>query len=143
MSHQAPPPQTNDQPAETRSLGEIVSDITTDMSTLIHQEVDLAKTELKQEVTKAGKGAGMLGGAGLAGWFTLLFLSLALTWLLDNWMPVELAALIVAVLWGIAAAGFSLRGKKGDPKTEPPPSPPQQTPKKGGPKGKKPKDWPP
>jgi uncharacterized membrane protein YqjE len=112
MSHQAPPPQTNDQPAETRSLGEIVSDITTDMSTLIHQEVDLAKTELKQEVTKAGKGAGMLGGAGLAGWFTLLFLSLALTWLLDNWMPVELAALITAVIWAVVAAVLAARGRK-------------------------------
>lgn len=112
MSHQAPPPQTNDQPGETRSLGEIVSDITTDMSTLIHQEVDLAKTELKQEVTKAGKGAGMLGGAGLAGWFTLLFLSLALTWLLDNWMPVELAALITAVIWAVVAAVLAARGRK-------------------------------
>jgi uncharacterized membrane protein YqjE len=112
MSHQAPPPQTNEQAGETRSLGEIVSDITTDMSTLIHQEVDLAKTELKQEVTKAGKGAGMLGGAGLAGWFTLLFLSLALTWLLDNWMPVELAALITAVIWAVVAAVLAARGRK-------------------------------
>jgi hypothetical protein len=54
----------------------------------------------------------MFGGAGLAGWFTLFFLSFALTYLLDNWMPVELAALIVAVLWGIVAAVLALRGRK-------------------------------
>jgi uncharacterized membrane protein YqjE len=97
---------------ETRSIGEIVSDISTDMSTLIRQEMDLAKTEMKQEVAKVGKGAGMFGGAGLAGWFTLFFLSFALTYLLDNWMPVELAALIVAVLWGIGAAVLAMRGRK-------------------------------
>lgn len=95
-----------------RSLGQIVSDVTSDLSTLMKQELDLAKTELKQEMTKAGKGAGMLGGAGLAGFFTLFFASLALTWLLDNWLPVEAAALIVAALWGIAAAVLALTGKK-------------------------------
>jgi uncharacterized membrane protein YqjE len=97
---------------ETRSLGQIVGDISADMSTLIHQEMDLAKAEMKQEVSKLGKGAGMFGGAGLAGWFTLFFLSFALTYLLDNWMPVELAALLVALLWGIVAAVLALRGRK-------------------------------
>jgi uncharacterized membrane protein YqjE len=96
---------------ETRSVGEIVGDISQGMSTLIRQEMDLAKNELKQEVGKLGKGAGMFGGAGLAGFFTLFFLSLALTWLLDNWLPVELAALVVAVLWGVAAAVLALRGR--------------------------------
>jgi uncharacterized membrane protein YqjE len=95
-----------------RSVGEIVGDISKDMSTLIRQEMDLAKAELKQEVAKLGKGAGMFGGAGLAGFFTLFFLSLALTYLLDNWLPVELAALIVALLWGIAAAVLALRGRR-------------------------------
>src|SRR4051794_21896156 len=131
------PETTTQTSTETRSLGEIVGDISRDMSTLFKQELDLAKTEMKQEVAKVGKGAGMFGGAGLAGWFTLLFLSLALTWLLDNWIPVELAALIVAVLWGIAAAGLSLRGEKEGPKTEPQPPPTQHTPEKEVPKGKK------
>jgi uncharacterized membrane protein YqjE len=96
---------------ETRSVGEIVGDISADLSTLMRQEMDLAKNELKQEVSKLGKGAGMFGGAGLAGFFTLLFLSLTVTWLLDNWMPVELAALIVALVWGIVAAVLALRGR--------------------------------
>jgi uncharacterized membrane protein YqjE len=97
---------------ETRSLGQIVGDISADMSTLIRQEMDLAKTELKQEVSKVGKGAGMFGGAGIAGFFTLFFLSFALTYLLDNWIPVELSALIVALLWGVAAAVLALSGRK-------------------------------
>jgi uncharacterized membrane protein YqjE len=114
MSSSVEPGLGETPPAEgdNRSLGQIVSDISQDMSTLFKQELDLAKSELKQEVGKLGKGAGMFGGAGLAGFFTLFFLSLALTYLLDNWMPVELAALIVAVLWGIAAAILALRGRQ-------------------------------
>jgi uncharacterized membrane protein YqjE len=96
---------------QTRSLGDIVGDISKDLSALVRQEMDLAKTELKQEITKTGKGAGMLGAAGVAGLLTLVFLSLALTYLLDNWMPVELAALIVALLWGAAAAVLGVRGR--------------------------------
>ena len=112
MSTTDPYGATTDRPGGTRSVGEIVGDISKDMSTLIKQEMDLAKSELKQEVSKLGKGAGMFGGAGLAGYFTLFFLSLALTYLLDNWIPLELAALIVALLWGAVAAGLALRGRK-------------------------------
>jgi F0F1-type ATP synthase assembly protein I len=97
---------------EPRSLGQIVGDITSDMSTLIHQEMDLAKAEMKQEVSKVGKGVGMFGGAGVAGFLTLFFVSLALTYLLDDWLPVELAALIVALVWGVVAAVLALRGRK-------------------------------
>ena len=97
---------------DDRSLGDIVSDVTGDLGRLFQQEVALAKTELKQELTKAGKGAGLLGGAGLAGYLTLLFASLALTWLLDNWLPLEAAAFITAVLWGIVALVLAMRGKK-------------------------------
>ena len=104
--------QTSQTNTETRSLGEIVGDISRDMSTLFKQEIDLAKTEMKQEVAKVGKGAGMFGGAGLAGYFTLLFLSVALVGLLDKWMPYGWAALIVAALWGIVAAVLAMRGKK-------------------------------
>src|SRR6188472_2944511 len=98
--------------SSTRSLGEIVGDITQDMSTLIRQEMDLAKSEMKREVAKLGKGAGMFGGAGATGYLTLIFLSLALVYLLDNWMPVELAALIVALLWGLVTAALAAKGRQ-------------------------------
>ena len=104
-------PDIPTQPGETRSIGEIVGDISEDMSTLIKQEMDLAKSELKQEVSKIGKGAGMFGGAGLAGHFALFFLSFALAYTLDNWMPVELAALIVGLVWAAAAAVLAIRGR--------------------------------
>jgi hypothetical protein len=104
-------PDIPTQPGETRSIGEIVGDISEDMSTLIKQEMDLAKSELKREASKIGKGAGMFGGAGLAGHFALFFLSFALAYTLDNWMPVELAALIVGLVWAAAAAVLAIRGR--------------------------------
>ena len=103
-----PAPGTQD----SRSLGDIVSDVASDLTTLVRKELDLAKTEAKQEAARAGKGAGLLAGAGVAGHLVILFLSIALMWLLDNWMPVELAAVIVAVLWGIVAAVLASAGRK-------------------------------
>src|SRR6478672_4221787 len=49
-----------------RSLGELISEVTEDLSTLMRQELELAKAELQQSATRAGKGAGMLGGAAVA-----------------------------------------------------------------------------
>lgn len=97
---------------DDRSLGQVVSDLSTDLSTLLQQEMALAKAELKEEVTRAGKGAGLLGGAGLAGWFVLLFASLALTFLLDDWLPLEVAALITTAVWALIAGVLALTGRK-------------------------------
>lgn len=112
---------------EDRSVGEIVGDIAQDLSSLVKQELDLAKTEAKQDVKRAGRGAGLLGGAGVAGHIVLLFLSLALMFLLSNWMHIALAALIVAVVWGIVAAVLALRGKKELQALSPPLETTQQT----------------
>jgi uncharacterized membrane protein YqjE len=109
------PPSAPDQ----RSLGDIVSDVAADLSNLLKQEVDLAKTELKQEAAKAGKGAGMLGGAGVAGHLVLVFVSLTLMFLLDNWMPLEVAALLVTAVWAVAALVLGLAGKKALQHTNP------------------------
>src|SRR4051794_37358721 len=73
--------------------------------------MELARTEFKQEATRAGKGAGLLGGAGVAGHMALVFLSLTLTFLLDNWMPLEVAALITTLLWAAIAGILALRGR--------------------------------
>ncbi|HEX6578105.1 MAG TPA: phage holin family protein, partial [Jiangellaceae bacterium] len=107
---------------EDRTLGDIVGEIAEDLSRLVRQEIDLAKTEAKQEVTKLGKGAGMLGGAGLAAHLLLLFGSVALMLVLGRAMPLDLAALIVAVVWAIVAAVLAARGRRQlqsfDPKLE-------------------------
>jgi F0F1-type ATP synthase assembly protein I len=93
-------------PEEPGSLGEIISDISEGLSQLFRQEVELAKAELKTEASKAGKAAGTFSGAGVAGLLTAIMLSLALTYALDNVMPLGWAAFIVAVLWGIVAAAL-------------------------------------
>ncbi|SDS77648.1 Putative Holin-X, holin superfamily III [Pseudarthrobacter equi] len=113
MSSQIPEsPSVAHQKAETASLGELLGDVTRDLSTLMRQEVDLAKAELKQSATRAGKGGGMLAGAGVAGHFVLLFLSLALMFGLGALMPLGWAAVIVAVIWAIAAAVLASIGRK-------------------------------
>jgi hypothetical protein len=98
--------------AETTSLGDLLGEVTRDMSTLMRQEVELAKVELKQSATRAGKGTGMLAGAGVAGHFVLLFLSLALWWALGNVMGLGWSAVVVAIIWGIVAAVLASMGRK-------------------------------
>nr|WP_116076722.1 phage holin family protein [Asanoa ferruginea] len=83
-----------------------MGEVTRDMSTLVRQEVELAKAELRDEAKKAGKAAGMFGGAGFAGYMVLLFSSIALWWGLSNVMDQGWAALIVAVLWAVVAVAM-------------------------------------
>jgi uncharacterized membrane protein YqjE len=113
------PTPDSTQSRDDRSLGEIVSDVAQDLSTLVRQELDLAKTEVKQEASKAGKGVGLLGGAGVAGHLALIFLSLCAMFVLNNAVPLEVAALIVTVVWAIVAAALGLSGKKALDRTNP------------------------
>ncbi|WP_433388139.1 phage holin family protein [Micromonospora sp. KLBMP9576] len=87
-----------------QSVGDLLGDVTRDFSTLVRKEVELAKAELREEAGQAGKAGGMFGGAALAGFLTVLFVSYALWWGLSNVMDQGWAALIVAVLWGIVTA---------------------------------------
>ena len=94
------------------SLGELFSEMTSDLSELFRKEVQLAKVEAREEVGRAGKGAAMLGAAGLAGWLALVMLSIALAWLLDQAMNTALAFAIVGVLWAVAAAVLVSVGRR-------------------------------
>lgn len=98
--------------AESSSLGELLGEVTQDISTLMRQEVELAKLELKESATRAGKGSGMLAGAGVAGHFVLIFLSLALWWALGYLIGLGWSAVAVAILWGIIAAVLAMLGRK-------------------------------
>lgn len=111
MSSEVPPTPAQAK-AETSSLGDLLGDVTRDMSTLMRQEVELAKVELKQSATRAGKGSGLLAGAGVAGHFVALFLSLALWWALGLVMGLGWSGVIVAVIWGIIAAILASMGRK-------------------------------
>jgi len=114
MSRQSDPgydPATQPKQPD-RSLGELFTAMTTDISTLLRKEVELAKVEVKEEAGRVGKGAGMMGGAGLAGWLALLFISLALAWLLDQGLNTALSFAIVGVLWAIVAFVLLNKGKR-------------------------------
>jgi len=106
-----------------RSLGDLISGVTQDLSTLVRQELELAKAEVQQSASRAGKGAGMLGGAGVAGYFVLLFLSIAMWWAIGSSTGLGWSALIVAVIWGIIGGILyvvgrnSLKSVRGIPKT--------------------------
>jgi hypothetical protein len=96
---------------EDASVGELVSRVTTDLSTLMRQELELAKAELKEEAVQAGKAAGLFGAGGVAGLMTLGFLSLALMFGLAVVMPLWLAALIVGLLWAAVGGATVLMGR--------------------------------
>src|ERR1700712_5491333 len=104
------------------SLGELFGEMTADLSTLMRKEIELAKVEAKEEGGRAGKGAGMFAGAGLAAWLAFVFLSFGLAWLLDQAMNRALAFAIVGVLWAIAGAVLALRAKAEIKKVEPLPT---------------------
>src|ERR1700742_2368789 len=94
------------------SVGELVGHVAKDLSTLMRQELELAKAEVKQEVIKTGKAAGMLGAAGFAGYMVLLFASIAAWWGLANLMDQGWAALIVAGVWAVVGAVLFVTGRR-------------------------------
>ena len=111
-----PAPESERLATDNRDLGAIMGDLTHDFSTLMRQEVALAKAELTVTAKKAGRGAGLLGGAGVAGHMALLFGSLALWWLVAHLLDSDdprfgWSFVIIAVLWGIAAAVLGVKGK--------------------------------
>lgn len=94
------------------NVGEIFADISRDLSTLVRQEMELAKVEMRESASKAGKGVGMLGGAGVAGHFVLLFLSIALWWGLGNEIGRGWSGLVVALIWAVIAAVLAAMGRR-------------------------------
>ena len=105
-------PHRSDDRVEQTSVGELIGNISNDLSQLFRQEVELAKVELKQEATKAGKAAGMLGAAAFAGYLAVLLLSFALVYGLDDVMDRGWAALIVAAVWGVVGGVLYANGRK-------------------------------
>lgn len=100
------------QDRSTASVGELFADVSKDITVLLRQEVELAKAEVRQSVSRAGKGAGMLGGAGFAGYLAVLFVSLAAWWALGNATGRGWSGLIVAAVWALVAAVLAAVGRK-------------------------------
>lgn len=95
----------------TESLGTLMGEISRDLSTLMRQELDLAKVEIKEEVAKAGKGAGMLGGAGFAGYMVLILLSFAAAFGIGSQIGLGWGTLIVAAIWAVIGAVLYALGR--------------------------------
>lgn len=107
------PHPANDRPdVSDASLGDLIGEVAKDLSTLLRQELELAKAELRQEAVKTGKAAGALSGAGIAGHLVLVFLSFALWWGLNAVMDGGWAAVIVAALWAVIAAVLYTIGRQ-------------------------------
>lgn len=102
----------SDHAGDERSLGELFADVSNDLSTLVRQEVTLAKVEIQASAQKAGKGVGLFAGAGVAGHFVLLFLSIAAWWGLGHLIDNGWSALVVAAIWAIIAAVLASMGRK-------------------------------
>ncbi|HVL97269.1 MAG TPA: phage holin family protein [Solirubrobacteraceae bacterium] len=92
-------------------IGELLKRLSQETTTLVKRELDLAKAEMAEKGKQAGKGAGLLGGAGVAGLLMLASLSAAVIALLDTAMATWVAALIVTAIWGVIAAVLALQGK--------------------------------
>jgi hypothetical protein len=94
-----------------RGTGELVKDLSAQVSRLVRQEVELAKTEMAEKGKKAGIGVGMFGSAGVAGVLMLGSLTACLILALALALSAWAAALIVTGLWGVIAGVLALQGR--------------------------------
>lgn len=106
------PTTASEQRAASASLGDLLSEVSRDVSTLMRQEVELAKAELRQSTARAGKGAGLFAGAGVAGILTAVFLSIALWWALGFLVGLGWSGVIVGLIWGVVGVALAMAGKR-------------------------------
>ena len=107
---------------DDRSLGELFGQLTTDMSTLMRKEIELARIEIKEEVAQAGKAGGILGATAVVGHLALLLLSFAAAWGLSEIMPEGLAFLLVGLVYAVIAAVLYSKGRSELAKVDPTPT---------------------
>jgi hypothetical protein len=110
---------TDADPRE-RPIGELVKDLSSQTSTLVRKEIELARAEIQQKGKVAGKGAGLLAGAAVAGLLALGALTAGLIALLDKAMDTWIAALIVMALWAVVALVLAKAGQKALQRATPP-----------------------
>lgn len=114
--HVAPDPVTGETPSQekaaTTSLGDLIAEVSSDVSVLMRQELELAKAELRQSATRAAKASALYGAAAVAAMLTLLFLSIALWWALGYLVGNAWSALIVAAVWAVVGLVLALVGKR-------------------------------
>lgn len=97
--------QTRPNVPQERSLGELFADLTRDTTTLVRQELNLAKTEMTQKAASVGKDVGMIAAGGAVAYAGLIILLFAFAAILDVFLPWWAATLIVALV-AMGAGGF-------------------------------------
>ena len=108
----ATPSETRTDELHDRPVGELLKQLSNETTTLVRQELELAKAEVREKAGKAGPGFGMWGGAGVTAFLALGSLTAFLILALDGAMPNWLAALIVGLVWAAIAGFLYFRGKK-------------------------------
>jgi uncharacterized membrane protein YqjE len=103
---------SRDNELRDRPTGELLRDLSDHTTTLVKQEMELAKAELQEKGKQAGLGAGMFGGAGLFGLGAFAALTACMIAALDQVMEIWLAALVVAVAYAVIAAVLAMTGKQ-------------------------------
>jgi uncharacterized membrane protein YqjE len=103
-----------------QSTGDLLKQLSQETTTLVRQELELARAELTEKGKQAGKGAGLVGGAGVTGHMALFALTLTAIFVLDTFMKGWLAALLVTLVWGAVAATLALIGKNRIQEATPP-----------------------
>ena len=111
MATRQDPPGPDQGDLRERPLGELLKQLSEQTTRLVRQELELAKAELTQKGKQAGAGAGLFGAAGAIGFLALAALTTCFILALDAVMPAWLAALLVAVVYGVVAAVLALRGR--------------------------------
>ncbi len=97
---------------DDRSLSELLSDVTGEIATLFRKEVELARVETSEQVSRAAKAGAMLGAAAVVGFLVLILFAFAAAWGLSELVPEGVAFLIVAVVFAIVAGVLAMAGKK-------------------------------
>ncbi|WP_345061443.1 phage holin family protein [Leifsonia kafniensis] len=116
-------PTPSEEQAAKNSLGDLLGEVTRDVSTLMRQELELAKAELRESATRTGKAAGMYGAAAYGGMMAVLFLSIAAWWGLGYLIGNAWSAVVIAVVWAVVAlilylsAQRKMKTVKGAPQT--------------------------
>jgi hypothetical protein len=95
-----------------RPIGELLKELSSETTTLVRQELELAKAEMTVKGKQAGVGVGMFGGAGVSALLGLAALTAAAIAALATAVATWLAALVVAVLWLATAGLLALNGKQ-------------------------------
>jgi uncharacterized membrane protein YqjE len=104
----------------SHSTGDLVKQLSEQTTTLVRKEIELARVELTEKGKVVGQGAGMFGGAAVAGLLALGVLTTMILALLDKAMDLWVAALIVTVVYGAIAGAMAMTGRERVKQAAPP-----------------------